>query len=175
MQWEKLSNRRFLAFAIGTIFCLMAMAGAVFAQGTTGAIDLQVSDSTGSAVPGASVTAINVGTGAAVKAQSDQVGRCQLPLLHAGTYRITIEQQGFDKLVRDDVIVNATTTTHLDMRLTVGSRSETITVEASTPLLQTDQATIGNVVEERQLTSTPLASRNFTQLLGTRRASWAAF
>lgn len=167
MRWEKLSKRRFLAFAVGTIFCLLALAGAAFAQGTTGTIDVQVSDSSGSAVPGASVTAVNTGTGAAAKTQSDQVGRCQFPLLRAGSYRITVEQQGFDKLVRDDVIVNATTTTHLDLRLTVGSRSETITVEASTPLLQTDQATMGSVVEGRQLTSTPLASRNFTQLLGT--------
>lgn len=167
MQWGKVSKHKFLVFAIGTIFCLLAVAGAAFAQGTTGAIDVQVLDSTGSAVPGASVTAANVGTGAGAKAQSDEVGRCQFPLLRAGTYRITVDQPGFDKLVRDDVIVNATTTTHLDLRLTVGARSETITVEASTPLLQTDKATMGDVVEQRQLTSIPLASRNFTQLLGT--------
>ena len=167
MQRGKLSKRRFLAFAIGAIFCLLAVAGPAFAQGTTGAIDIQVLDSTGSAVPGASVTVANVGTGVGSKAQSDDVGRCQFPLLRAGTYLITVEQAGFDKLVRSDVIVNATTTTHLDLRLTVGARSDTVTVAAETPLLQTDQATMGNVVEERQLTSTPLASRNFTQLLGT--------
>src|ERR1019366_7447144 len=167
MQWEKLSKGRFLALTVGAIFCLLAVAGAAFAQGTTGAIDVQILDSTGSAVPGASVTAVNVGTGLESKVQSDELGRSQLRLLRAGTYRVTVDQAGFEKLVRDEVIVNATTTTHLDLRLTVGSRSDTITVEAATPLLQTDQATIGNVVEERQLTSTPLASRNFTQLLGT--------
>src|SRR5450432_418949 len=167
MRFGKLSTHKFLVFAMAAVFCWLAVAGAAFAQGTTGAIEVQVSDSSGSAVPGASVTVVNLGTGAGSNAQSDQVGRCQFLLLRAGTYRITVEQQGFDKLVRDDVIVNATTTSHLDLRLAVGSRSETITVDASSPLLQTDQATMGNVVEERQLTSTPLASRNFTQLLGT--------
>jgi len=167
MQRGKLSKCKFLVFAIRTIFCLLAVAGAAFAQGTTGAIDVQVLDSSGSAVPGASVTAVNIGTGVESRAQSDEVGRCQFPLLRAGTYRITVNQAGFEKLVRDDVIVNATTTVHLDLRLAVGARTETVTVEASTPLLQTDQATMGHVVEERQLTSTPLATRNFTQLLGT--------
>lgn len=167
MRRGKLSKRKFLVFALETIFCLLAVAEIVFAQGTTGAIDVQVSDSTGSAVMGASVTAVNVGTGVVSTAQSDDVGRCLFPLLRAGTYRITVDQQGFEKLERNDVIVNATTTVHLDMRLTVGAHTDTVTVAAESPLLQTDQATMGNVVEERQLTSTPLASRNFTQLLGT--------
>src|ERR1017187_163266 len=127
MQWEKFSKGRFLAFAVGPIFCLLAVAGAAFAQGTTGAIDVQVLDSTGSAVPGASVIAVSLGTGVESRAQSDEVGRCQFPLLRAGAYRITVDQSGFDKLVREDVIVNATTTVHLDLRLTVGTRAESVT------------------------------------------------
>ena len=138
-----------------------------FAQGTTGAIDATVLDTSGSVVPGSTLTAVNGGTGANFQAQTVELGRALFPLLRAGTYRITVEQTGFQKLQRDDVIVNATEIVHLDLKLAVGAVSETITITEATPLLQSEQATMGHVVEQRQITSIPLATRNFTQLLGT--------
>jgi outer membrane receptor protein involved in Fe transport len=149
------------------IVCLVSMACALFGQGTTGAIDVSVTDNSGGAVPGAAVTAVNTGTSAEFHAVTDEYGRCQFPLLRAGTYRVQVQHAGFEQLVRDGVIVNSTNMVQLDLKLAVGQVSETVTVAAQTPLLQTDQATMGQVVEQRQISSTPLATRNFTQLLGT--------
>jgi len=73
---------------------------------------------------------------------------------------------GFQKLVRTDVIVNTTERVHLDLTMQVGGVTETITVSGETPLLQSEKATVGQVVEQRAIESIPLATRNFTQLLG---------
>jgi outer membrane receptor protein involved in Fe transport len=160
-------QREFSRLALRSFLFLIAAVSAVFAQGTTGAIDVTVTDTTGSVVPGAKVTALNVGTGAQYRSESDSAGRSQFLLLRAGNYRVTVEQQGFEKLVRDGVIVNSTDIVHLDLKLSVGAVSETVTVAATSPLLQSEHATLGQVVEQRQITGTPLATRNFTQLLGT--------
>jgi len=74
---------------------------------------------------------------------------------------------GFQKLLRPDVIVNTTERVHLDLTLQVGGVNETVTVTGETPLLQSEKATVGQVVEQRAIESIPLATRNFTQLLGT--------
>jgi len=166
MQSENSSKREFLVFLIATIFCLLLAAGAAFAQGTTGSIDITVTDNSGSAVPEAAVTAINAGTGAISHAQSSDLGRCLFPLLRAGTYTVTVERAGFETLKRENVIVNSTETVHLDLRLQVGAITESVTVNALTPLLQTQEATQGHTIEGQQITATPLATRNFTQLLG---------
>ena len=78
-----------------------------------------------------------------------------------------MEAPGFQKLVRTDVIVNTTERVHLDLVLQVGGVNETVTVTAETPLLQSERATVGQVVEQRAIESIPLATRNFTQILGT--------
>ncbi|MCL4853298.1 MAG: carboxypeptidase regulatory-like domain-containing protein, partial [Bryobacteraceae bacterium] len=150
----------FLAFFI---LCSVALYG----QGTTGAIEALVADSSGAAVPGAVVTAENIGTGAVFNVQSDATGRASFPLLRPGRYRVTAEIKGFQKLERSEVIVNATETVRLDLKLVLGAVSETVTITAETPLLQSERATMGHVVEQRTITSIPLATRNFTQLLGT--------
>lgn len=149
------------------IAALLVVTGCVFGQGTTGGIDATVADSSGSIVPGARVTALNTGTGLQLRSQTDSNGHTQFPLLRVGTYTVTVEQQGFEKLVREGVIVDATDIVHLDLKLAVGAVTQTLTVEATSPLLQTEHAVLGQTVEQRQITGTPLATRNFTQLLGT--------
>ncbi len=146
---------------------VLILTGVVFGQGTTGAIDVTVTDTSGSVVPGARVTAINTGTGAQYRANANEGGRAQFLLLRAGNYSVTVEQQGFEKLLREGVIVNSTDIVHLDLKLAVGAVTQTLTVSETSPLLQSEHATLGQVVEQRQITGTPLATRNFTQLLGT--------
>src|SRR5579872_5981993 len=145
---------------------LLIAACAAFGQGTTGAIDVTVTDTSGAAVPGAKVSAVSNGTGASYRTTSDAAGRAQFLLLRAGNYKVTVEQQGFEKLLREGVIVNSADIVHLDLKLAVGALSETVTVASTSPLLQSEHATLGQVVEEREITRTPLATRNFTQLLG---------
>jgi outer membrane receptor protein involved in Fe transport len=164
---KKLFEGLFSSLSTRVFLTLLVVACAAFGQGTTGAIDITVTDTSGAAVPGAKVSAVNVGTGASYRTESDSGGRAQFLLLRAGSYRVTVEQQGFEKLLREGVIVNSTDIVHLDLKLAVGAVSETVTVAATSPLLQSEHATLGRVVEQRQITGTPLATRNFTGLLGT--------
>ena len=152
---------------VRVFICLFMAMLPAFGQGTTGAIDVTVTDNSGSVIPGAKVTAVSRETGAAFRTEADGGGRAQFLLLRAGTYNVTVEQQGFDKLQREGVIVNATDIVHLNLKLAIGAVNETVTVAETSPLLQSEHATLGQVVEQRQITGTPLATRNFTQLLGT--------
>jgi hypothetical protein len=139
----------------------------VWGQEVTGAVVGIIRDSSGSVVPGASITLSNQATQAQLQTTSDESGNYQFPLVRAGRYTVTAEASGFQRLVRPDVIVNTAERLRLDLGLQVGAVTETVTVTAETPLLQSEKATVGQVVEQRTLVSIPLATRNFTHLLGT--------
>jgi hypothetical protein len=153
------------------VSCLLSilLAGAVFssAQEVTGVILGVVKDNTDAVVPGAKVTAINEQTGVRVETESDATGSYQFPLLRAGNYQVIVEAPGFQRLERAGIIVNTTERVRVDITLQVGVLSETVTVTGEVPLLQSEQATMGHVVEQRTITAIPLATRNFTQILGT--------
>jgi len=138
-----------------------------FGQQITGSIGGTIKDSSGLAVPSAAVTLVNAETDAQLQATSDETGSYQFPLVRAGRYRMTIAASGFQRLVRTEIIVNTAEQTRLDLALQVGAVNETVTVSAETPLLQSEKATVGQVVEQRTIQSIPLATRNFTQILGT--------
>src|SRR6266567_8923496 len=147
------------------VLCLLITLA--FGQETTGGIVGVVKDSSGSTVAGARVAAVNAETDLESQTVSDETGGYQFPLLRAGRYRLTVTAPGFQKLLRTDVIVNTTERVHLDLTLQVGGVNETVTVTGETPLLQSEKATVGQVVEQRAIESIPLATRNFTQILGT--------
>src|SRR5712691_1543690 len=155
----------YLRLSLFAVLCLLIVPA--IGQETTGGIVGVVKDSSGSTVAGARVTAVNEETDLESQAVADETGGYQFPLLRAGRYRLTVAAPGFQKLVRSDVIVNTTERVHLDLTLQVGGVNETVTVTGETPLLQSEKATVGQVVEQRAIESIPLATRNFTQLLGT--------
>jgi hypothetical protein len=134
MQTIRRSQDSIPGFFTRICLSLLIMAGAASGQGTTGAIDVTVTDTTGSVVPGAKVTAINTGTGAQYRSAADNGGRAQFLLLRAGNYSVTVEQQGFEKLLREGVIVNSTDIVHLDLKLAIGAVNQTLTVSETSPL-----------------------------------------
>jgi hypothetical protein len=150
--------------------CILAAAvltvGLASAQETTGAILGVVSDNTDAVIPGAKVTVVSQDTGAQFSTEADATGSYIFPLLRAGRYRLLVEQAGFQRLERADVLVNTAERIRVDLKLSVGVVTETVTVTGEVPLLQSAQATMGHVVEQRTITSIPLATRNFTQILG---------
>ncbi len=157
---------RSVCVALG-VLCALGAFHLAWGQVITGSIVGTVTDNTGSVIPGATVTASNVETGAEASAQTGPAGNFNLNFLRAGTYIVTVESAGFQRLQRDNVTVRTTESVRLDLTLQVGMVTETVTVTAETPLLQSEQATLGHVVEEETITSIPLATRNFTQILGT--------
>jgi hypothetical protein len=157
---------------ISRLLVRVCAAAAVFtvsslAQEVTGSITGLVSDNSGAVISGAAVTATNVDTGAQVSTATDATGTYLFPLLRAGRYRIIVENPGFQRMQLDDIQVNTSERLRLDLTMKVGAVTETVTVTAATPLLQSERATIGHVVEGATITSIPLATRNFTQILGT--------
>jgi len=151
------------------IFVLLSLMANVtaFSQETTGSILGTLKDSSGSVLPNIKLTAINEETDQQLTAVSNDSGDYVFPLLRAGRYRVTVEAPGFQRMVRTDVLVNTTERVRVDLTMQLGAVSDTITVEAETPLLQSEQATVGQVVQQRAIESIPLATRNFTQILGT--------
>ena len=97
----------------------------------TGALTGTVTDSSGAAIPGAVVTATDVGTGQSRTAATDATGNYDFSLLPAGVYRVTFSAQGFKTVEVRSVSVNVTEVPVLNQNLAVGSKSERITVSAA--------------------------------------------
>ena len=145
----------------------MMIAGAVKAnaQATTATMVGTVTDSTGAAVPQASVELTDQNTGLHYKAQSNGAGAYQVPFLPPGTYTVQISDKGYQTAVTKNVQVTVNTTVRTDVKMNVGNVAQTVTVTDQAPALQTDRADVGGQIESHQIINLPLTnSRNFQSL-----------
>ena len=125
-----------------------------------------VTDSSGAAVSNAKVTITETNTGTSHTSQTNESGNYVFPDLPPGTYTVTAELTGFKRASRPSIDLIVDSTERIDLTLEPGNISETVTVEAVTPILQTDRADTGGKIEERQAEDLPLNfSRNFQGLL----------
>ena len=124
--------------------------------GGTGTIEGTVSDSTGAVVAGATITARNEATGVEMVRTTNKDGRYNLAPLDAGTYKVTVTAQGFETLVRAKLQVNGLQVMGLDMALQVGVANTVVTVTTEPPPLETEDATLGAVMENEVYESLPL-------------------
>jgi hypothetical protein len=131
----------------------------------TGALTGIVTDPAGGVVPGAQVTLVSADTNQSRTASTGADGAYKFALLPPGTYRVRFSAVGFKTAEVSAIAVNVTETPVLDRALEVGSQSEQVTVEAQTETLQTATSTLGSTVGTRTVTSLPLSSRNYTQIL----------
>ncbi len=137
-----------------------------WAQVHTASLTGLVTDPAGAVVAGASVKAKHKATNIEWETTTDASGYYTFVSLPIGTYTITVEAQGFKKPVRDNVILEVAQKARLDFTLEVGALAETVVVEASVPLLVTQEASPGKVVENRMVRDLPLSIRNWDDLLG---------
>ena len=138
------------------------------AQAVTGTLLGNVTDSSGAGVPGATVTALDVATNTTRTAVTNESGYYIFSSLQNGTYTIDAELQGFKKVQRPSVKVDVNTTVRIDLKLEVGQISETLTVSAESPLLQTDRTDTGRLIESKMVAELPLSyNRNFQSLMLT--------
>ena len=133
---------------------------------TSGAITGTVKDASGAVVVGAKVTATLTATGETRQVETDAHGGFRIPLLPPGQYQLAAEKQQFKKSVHNDVAVAVTETTDVDLALEVGSIAEKVEVVAQPNMVQTESSALGRVVNERGVDNLPLATRNYTQILG---------
>jgi hypothetical protein len=145
------------------LFLGIANWGSLSAQETLGAITGTVTDSSGAAVPDATVKALNRATNLEVTAHTQGNGSYSVSELPAGMYQLTFTKEGFETETHTEVLVNANRTSTVDASLKVGSVSTTVEVTA-TPLMNQTDTTNGYVVDQLTIQDTPLGTGSFTQL-----------
>jgi carboxypeptidase family protein len=147
---------------------LMLIPSTAFAQAVTGTLLGNVTDSSGAAVPGATVTAMDVEKNTSRSVVSNEAGYYIMTSLPNGTYTVDAELQGFKKVARQNVKVDVNTTVRVDLPLTVGQMTEEVTVSAESPVLQTDRTDTGRILESKMVSELPLTfNRNFQGLIVT--------
>jgi len=138
------------------------------AQAVTGTLLGNVTDTSGAAVPGATVTARETQTNVNRTAVTNETGSYTFSSLQNGVYAVEAELQGFKKVLREGVEVKVNTTIRVDLKLEVGQLNETVQVAAETPLLQTDRTDTGRIIESKMVSELPLTfNRNFQSLMQT--------
>ncbi len=159
--------RRFLAPSGILLVAGVLWSAALAAQtASTGALAGSVLDQSGAAVPGASVTATNVGTADNQIVVSESDGSFLVPFLLPGTYDLTISKQGFKTAVRAGVHVHVTDTERATVNLQVGDVTQTVEVTGQGEVLNTQDTALGHVTNQQAVAGLPLVNRNYTQILG---------
>src|SRR5580765_172696 len=130
------------------LLLLLAVAPAA-AQTNSGQISGVVRDSQGGVLPGATVSAEHVATGTRIERITDERGRYFLPSLPVGAYIISAQLEGFRRVLRSGLVLQLGQTLALDFNLDVGGLTEEVSVTAEAPLLQTTNAEISDVIENR--------------------------
>jgi outer membrane receptor protein involved in Fe transport len=152
------------------MFALLALAlvaTPALAQQTTGNINGQIVDGQGAAVPGVNVTARNTATGFTRTDVSDAQGIYRLTALPVGTYDLTAELQGFQKVENKAIEVSVGQTLTVGMTLQLASVQETVTVTGESPLVETGASSVGGVVDVARIENMPLNGRQFANLAAT--------
>ena len=135
------------------------------AQSFTASLLGDVTDSSGAAIPNATMVATNVANNQRTEARSDTTGRYVVPQLQPGVYTLEASAAGFKRFVQTSVNLAVGQQTRLDISLTVGEITENVTVEAATTTIETSTSTVGKVVSNRAIVDLPLNSRNIYSLI----------
>ncbi|MBK5290941.1 MAG: TonB-dependent receptor, partial [Acidobacteriia bacterium] len=148
-----------------SILLLALISTRAYGQVQSGTIVGTVTDQGGAAVAGAKVTLVNEGTRFTRAVESGATGQYVATSVPTGNYTVTAEMQGFQKLVRSGLQLTAADTLTVDLGLQVGNVQETVEVNATAPLLQSQTAAVSSLVSNQQMVEMPLNGRTFTALL----------
>ncbi len=143
---------------------LMVTAQYAAAQVDEGSINGTITDGTGAVVPNASVTLLNTDVGLTLKGTADSRGAYAFSPVRIGHYSISVTAPGFAKTTQENVTVNVSQNLQVNVQLKLGAATETVDVTTAPPLLQTADASVGQVMTEKSVNDLPLNGRNFTFL-----------
>src|SRR5690349_213486 len=129
-------------------------------QAINGTIEGTITDQSGAALPGVSVTVTNVDTGDSRVVVSNDAGVYRAPLLPLGRYRVSAESSGFRKFEQQGLTLSAGQTAVINIGLTVGSVSEAVTVTSESPIAEPGKIDLGRTIGETEVRNLPLVSRN---------------
>jgi len=159
------SIRVLLFSALAAAFLIAGAQFAMAQNASTGALTGTVTDPSGGVISGATVTATNIGTGQARTVTTESNGSYRFSLLPPGNYSVSLSAPGFQTVTVPSITVNVTETAVLNEALQLGGQTTQVTVEATTQAIQTENVTNGGVVSGQEITSLPLVSRNYTQVI----------
>jgi hypothetical protein len=161
LAWSATALKRSFFLCLATVILPMFALGQMYFGGIVGT----VTDPSGAAIPGASITIVNTGTTASFHVTTNAQGDYEMMHLVPGVYTVTSEMKGFKKTVVTDVSVRVSSTTTANLKMAVGAVTQSVRVTAATPLLDTTSGTVGTVVNSQSTVQLPLATRNFTSLM----------
>jgi hypothetical protein len=148
---------------LGLVF-LAALAFPASAQTPSGEISGVISDASGSVMPGVRVTLTNVATNAIRLTQSNESGVYVFPAVPPGNYSLKVELEGFSTAEQTNINVQVGSANRFPFTLAIGQLTDVVSVVADTPVIQTQNASIGTVIENRSIVELPLNGRNYLQL-----------
>src|SRR6266404_1991403 len=149
---------------LASLVVLLCCAAPLRAQVDAGSILGTVSDASGGSVHGATVTLTNEGTNASLATTTGSDGTYKFSPVRIGSYKLTATNQGFQTITTRNVVVNVGQDVVVDFTLKPGSVSETVEVASTVPVLETQDASVGQVIDSRNVDNLPLNGRNFTFL-----------
>jgi hypothetical protein len=165
-QWLHRASPRIVSILFGFLLLTIVFSSSASAQNTTGDIVGTVTDVTGSVVPNARVSVMNIGTHQRRQVLSSGDGNYAFTLLQPGLYTLQVEASNFKAYRLTDVNLGAGDRARFDVQLQTGTATETVEVHGETiPALQTDSGTVQTTVSERQVQDLPLNDRNFIGLI----------
>jgi len=145
---------------VKNIFLLAVLIpAALFAQEFRGTISGSVTDPQGAGIPNAKIEAMETRTGAKSQTVSDSAGQYTIPFLAPGTYRITAEAAGFKRFVQDNFVLETAAHPALDIHLQVGDTSQSVSVTAEAPMLETENGSVAQAITTKQVEDFPLNGR----------------
>src|SRR5216684_3388992 len=149
---------------LASLAVLLWSAAPLRAQVDAGSILGTVTDASGGSVHGATVTLTNEGTNASLSTTTGSDGGYKFTPVRIGSYKLTATLQGFSTITQRNIVVNVGADVVVDFSLKPGSVSETVEVASTIPVLETQDASVGQVVDSRSVDNLPLNGRNFTFL-----------
>jgi hypothetical protein len=153
--------------SLACVFALLAMLSGpsrVYAQ-ASGSISGHVTDATGALIPDANITLTNGATGAVRSTVSTTSGDYSFPAVTPGTYLIKAERTGFKAATTSEIEVNVSQALRQDFVLQIGAVSQTVTVQSAGALLQAENVSLGQVVEQQTIAQLPLNGENYLSLV----------
>src|ERR1700722_638598 len=154
----KLCNQRLILLLASVII----LGTPAFSQ--TASITGVITDPKGGAVPEAAVTVRNVDTGVENAAPTNGVGYYTFPQLNPGNYELTVRKTGFRAAARPPFKLDVGQIARVDLSLTIGNVEQSLTVNAEAPILESQKATVEQVISSQKIVDLPLNGRDFTQL-----------
>ena len=148
----------------GAIALSAFLAISCFSQGVRSTLVGRVTDESGAVIPKTKVAVTNVGTNEVRSAETNDNGEFVIPQLAPGEYMLAAEHEGFRKEARKGIVLETGQQARLDVVMRVGSIAEQVEVTAAAPLLSSENASVGNVVDQKKVVELPLNGRDYLQL-----------